>query len=146
MAIAMVSILEGRGEDKVIPFLKKHYGFEEGGKDINLKKVDYEVVGGYLAHIKMPDKSTRSGEPYVCGKPGTNVFRYSNPLHKEDINFYTGEVEYRRKTLHFIGEEEKLSELLKQLTVDLREHFWPEDFNRDLGAAVRHWFPDFEIK
>jgi hypothetical protein len=144
MKIAMVSVLEGRGEGRVMPFLRKHYGFTDGPGKFEFEAVDYEVVGGYLAHIRMPDKNTRSGEPYVL-KPKISVLDYLYPLHSEDLAFYPGRIEGWRKTMHFIGEEDKLSQQLKDITVHLRNHFCPEDFNRDLGAALRHWFPDFEI-
>jgi len=144
MKIAMVSILEGRGENRVVPYLKEHYDFKEGPIEIFPGMVEFEVVGGYLAQIRMPGKSTRSGAPYVL-KPRTDVLDFSSPLHREDIVFYPGKVEGWRKTLHFIGEEDKLSELLKKLAVDLKNHFCPEDFNRDLGSAVKHWYPDFEV-
>jgi hypothetical protein len=144
MKIAMVSVLEGKGEKKVVPFLKEHYEFKDGPGDIKPAMVDYEVVGGYLAYIRTSGKNTKSGVPYVL-EPRVDILDCSNPLHTEDVVFYSGEIAGWRKTLHFIGEEDKLSEILKKLTVDLREHFRPEDYNRDLGAAIKHWFPDFEI-
>lgn len=141
----MASVLAGRGERLVASFLKEHYGFAEGHGEIKPALVNYEIAGGYLACILMPDKCTRSGEPYLFERPHINILDPSSPLHSEDIAFYSGMVLGWRETFHFIGREDELSKNLKDITVALREHFWPEDFNRDLGAAVRYWFPDFEI-
>ena len=134
MKIAMVSVLEGRGERIVVPFLKEHYKFEDGPGEIQPAIVDYEVVGGYLAHIRMPDKNTQSGVPYVL-QPKIDILDYSAPLHSENLVFYPGTVQGWRKTLHFIGEEDKA----------LKEHFCMSDYIRDLEYALIHWFPDFDI-
>lgn len=139
MKIAMVSVLAGRGEGAIVSFLKEHYGFKDGPGEIQPAMVDYESIGGYLAHILRPDKNTGGGVAYVFEEPRIDVLDYSNPIHSEDIVLYPGKVALWRATLHFIGEEDKLSSGLKEIMPDLKKHFGKTNFVYDLETALQHW-------
>lgn len=139
MKIAMVSVLAGRGEGAIVSFLKEHYRFKDGPGKIQPAMVDYESIGGYLAHIRMPGENTGGGRAYIFEEPGIDVLDYSNPIHSEDIVLYPGKVVGWRATLHFIGEEDKLSTGLKEIMPDLKKHFGESNFVYDLETALKHW-------
>jgi hypothetical protein len=136
--IAMVSVLEGGHTKDLAAFLRSE-GFEKNNDtSIKVSDIDYEVVAGYLAHIRSPESKTAGGKAYVMPLPDFVSIDYSSSMESQGIVYFSGSIE-RRKTVHFLGDEDTMPETLKELTAKFKEVFGPWDCVRDLEYALTYW-------
>ena len=135
----MVSVLEGEHSKDFTAFLESE-GYEKShDPSVKVSDTDYEVVAGYLAHIRSPKSSTSGGKAYVHKLPDFASLSYSSSMENNGIVYFSGKAEGWRKTVHFLGDEDILQKRLKDLTAKFKEVFGPWDCVRDLEYALTHW-------
>ena len=132
----MVSVLEGEHHKDIVSFLESE-GFVKANE---MPCPDYEVVGGYLAQIRAPEKNTQGGTAYVF-TPDFSYLNYSSKMESKGIVYLSGRVKWR-KTVHFVGDEAVLPEQLNELVAKYKKVFGPWDCVRDLEYALTHWFSE----
>ena len=135
----MVSVLEGEHAKDLTGFLESE-GYRKTKKLLN---PDYEVVGGYLAQIRAPEKETQGGKSYIF-TPDFSCIDFTSAMESNGIIYLSGKAQGWRNTVHFIGDEDALPERLKELAAKYKKIFGPWDCVRDLEYALTHWFSEFK--
>ena len=136
----MVSVLEGEHDKDFTGFLKAEGYEKKHDPSVKVADINYEVVAGYLAHIRSPKTSTGGGKAYVHQIPDFISLSYSSAMENNGIVYFSGKAEGWRRTVHFLGDEDVLPQKLKDLTAKFKEVFGPWDCVRDLEDALTHWF------
>ncbi|MBW2994839.1 hypothetical protein KY312_00655 [Candidatus Woesearchaeota archaeon] len=137
--IVMVSVLEGEHSKDFAAFLESEGYKKKRDTSIKVSDTNYEVVAGYLAHIRSPRSNTGGGKAYVHKLPDFMALDYMNSMENNGLVYFPGKAEGWRKTVHFLGDEDTLPKKLKDLTEKFKEEFGPWDCVRDLEYALTHW-------
>lgn len=139
--VIMVSVLDDKA-NRLVDLLKENGFSEEVTGEIIPAMVEYDVIAGYLAHLRSAkDTETRNGLAYVI-EPDIKMLDYTSPMQSGDVVFYRGlccKPDQKRKTLHFLGYEETLPSKLKELIPIFELKYGHRGFVHDLADALGYW-------